>query len=218
MLPALLAAAVPAAIEGVSSLIGGHVANKANAAQAKAQMDFQERMSGSAYQRATADMRMAGINPMLAYMQGGASSPSGAAADMSDVISPAVSSAKQGARLALELKNLQLDNVVKRQEAASLFTSTLKTGLEHDLVRAQTRNWDAATAKTLAEIPGVKFGSQAAGYNLERSRAVGTVSKYFTGGLDAIEGLGRKAVDFLFDSGERYVGPKPTFGKARARY
>lgn len=41
------------------------------------QMDYSERMSNTAWQRGTADMKAAGINPMLAFQQGGASSPTG---------------------------------------------------------------------------------------------------------------------------------------------
>jgi len=54
--------------------------NEFNSAQAVANRDFQERMSNTQWQRGVADMSKAGLNPMLAYSQGPASSPGGSSA------------------------------------------------------------------------------------------------------------------------------------------
>lgn len=54
--------------------------NQWSAQQAAQQMAFQERMSNTAHQREMADLKAAGLNPVLSAKLGGASTPSGASA------------------------------------------------------------------------------------------------------------------------------------------
>lgn len=52
--------------------------NESNERMAREQMEFQERMSSTAFQRGVEDARKAGFNPLVAFPGGGASSPAGA--------------------------------------------------------------------------------------------------------------------------------------------
>ena len=58
-------------------------AKKYNSAEALANREWQEHMSNTAYQRAVEDMKKAGINPILAFANGGASTPGGSAGTIS---------------------------------------------------------------------------------------------------------------------------------------
>ena len=72
-----------AIMQGVYNHIENSVAMNYNSAEALANREWQEHMSSTAYQRAVEDMRKAGLNPILAFSNGGASTPGGSAGTIS---------------------------------------------------------------------------------------------------------------------------------------
>lgn len=72
-----------AIMQGVYNHIENSVAMNYNSAEALANREWQEHMSSTAYQRAVEDMKKAGLNPILAFANGGASTPSGSAGTIS---------------------------------------------------------------------------------------------------------------------------------------
>lgn len=140
----------------------GSIGTSAQAASnSREQMKFQERMSSTAYQRAVKDMKASGLNPMLAYSQGGASAPMGSMPNVGDPVAAGISSAKTGAETKLAEQMLEQNKAqtdLLKAQAAKTMSETMDISVNSaeqiariNLTEAQERQVRALMGKTTAE-------------------------------------------------------------------
>lgn len=106
--------------------------------QAGRQIDFQKDMANTSYQRAVGDMQAAGLNPMLAYSQGGAPAPSGAAGSASPAqgISPIPRQNPTTAGLNAAFQAIGASNAIKQGENIDADTELKRSQAQRETASA----------------------------------------------------------------------------------
>ena len=133
----------------------------------RTQMDFQERMSNTAYQRAMEDMRLAGINPIMVSKLGGASTPTGAKAsspDLGKIGSNAVqaSNAMSQAQLAkanADLATQDFDTLKARGLSKSILAGNPLNLLINGAMNTLSKADQEKAIKGVLEMFGIKMSS-----------------------------------------------------------
>ncbi len=201
-------ALIAGGISGIAGLFGGERKNKVDQREALKNRQFQERMRNTSWQAGVADMEAAGLNPALAYQQGGANTPGGSSPPGAE---NTVGSAIAGMQAQKGLKLLNAR--VKEAEGRAL--STQAQGRMDDwraryLMMLRTDGQKQGMLRLLnAELGSAEAGAHSARAIADRNRSLASM----TGVPGGVAGTVRPFLDSLWQRG---AAAAPSAGRAAA--
>lgn len=179
-----------------TTLLGGLVQNTASAKQAQANREWQEGMSSSAHQREVADLRAAGLNPILSASRGGASTPGGAVAQMGNPTAGVVASALEARRNREEVQKIAQDTKTSEaamwdfKAAANLKSTDYNVRLQDERLRLQqikTEQERTREASATADIATSNAKGRALEGGIDETR-YGEIMRYIDRAVKSLTG------------------------------